>query len=108
MTTLCCFRPCNSGLHNPPIKRPPSLRGRPGSFHVNVRSREIFDNGTVIRGKLDGTGFARHDGVPDGSVRVEWGEDERPWGGETRHPNERVEAAPSARSAMALVHGLLS
>ncbi|WPH23150.1 type VI secretion system Vgr family protein [Variovorax paradoxus] len=68
----------------------------------------IFDNGTVIRGKLDGLGFARHDGVPDGSARIEWGEDERPWGGETRHPNERYGAAASARSAVALVQGLLS
>jgi type VI secretion system secreted protein VgrG len=70
--------------------------------------RLIFDNGKVISGKLDDKGFARHDGVPDGSARVEWGEDERRWGGETKRPNDRFEAAQTALSAIDLVMGLPS
>ncbi|QNK71763.1 type VI secretion system tip protein VgrG [Variovorax sp. PAMC26660] len=68
----------------------------------------IFDNGTVIRGKLDGNGFARHDGVPPGSAKVIWGEDERKWDGESKRPNDRFGAASDADAAIALVKGLMS
>jgi type VI secretion system secreted protein VgrG len=73
-----------------------------------ARYKLIFDTGEVVSGKLDDKGFARHDGVPDGSARVEWGEDERRWGGETKHPNDRFEAAQTALSAIDLVMGLPS
>jgi type VI secretion system secreted protein VgrG len=68
----------------------------------------IFDNGAVIAGKLSDKGFARHDGVPDGTPKVEWGEDVRDWGGETKRPNDRFGAAQTSQSAIALVKGLLS
>jgi len=68
----------------------------------------IFDNGTVIRGKLDANGFARHDGVPPGSAKVIWGEDERKWDGESKRPNDRFGAAGDAAAAIALVKGLMS
>jgi type VI secretion system secreted protein VgrG len=68
----------------------------------------IFDNGAVIRGKLDDNGFARHDGVPPGSAKVVWGEDERKWDGESKRPNDRFGAATDAHAAIALVKGLMS
>jgi type VI secretion system secreted protein VgrG len=68
----------------------------------------IFDNGAVIRGKLDDNGFARHDGVPPGSAKVVWGEDERKWDSESKRPNDRFGAATDADAAIALVKGLMS
>jgi type VI secretion system secreted protein VgrG len=68
----------------------------------------IFDNGAVIRGKVDDNGFARHDGVPPGSAKVVWGEDERKWDGESKRPNDRFGAATDADAAIALVKGLMS
>nr|WP_233102022.1 type VI secretion system Vgr family protein [Variovorax sp. IB41] len=68
----------------------------------------IFDNGAVIRGKLDDNGFARHDGVPSGSAKVVWGEDERKWDSESKRPNDRFGTATDADAAIALVKGLMS
>jgi type VI secretion system secreted protein VgrG len=38
-----------------------------------------FDDGSVREGTLDGSGFARIDGVKSGVASVEYGEDTREW-----------------------------
>lgn len=76
------------------------VKGAPYKLHLS--------DGTTISGKVDGNGFARHEGVPPGSAKVEWGEDTRKWAAESPHPNERFGIATDAQSAIALVKGLLS
>ncbi|SFQ73955.1 type VI secretion system secreted protein VgrG [Variovorax sp. OK605] len=104
-----------------PVQTPsmPSVSDKPNWIELNYNYADlepvkgapyklIFDNGAVISGKLSEKGFARHDGVPDGSPRVEWGEDERQWGGETKRPNDRFGAAQTAQAGIAFVKRLTS
>ncbi|QNT63526.1 type VI secretion system tip protein VgrG, partial (plasmid) [Ralstonia solanacearum] len=67
-----------------------------------------FSDGTTLSGKVDGNGFARHEGVPPGSAKVEWGEDMRKWAAEPQRPNDRFGGATDAQSAIALINSLLS
>ncbi|MGD7183715.1 DUF2345 domain-containing protein, partial [Ralstonia pseudosolanacearum] len=67
-----------------------------------------FSDGTTISGKVDGNGFARHEGVPPGEAKVEWGEDVRTWDAESQRTNDRFGAAADADSAIALVKSMLS
>ncbi len=67
-----------------------------------------FSDGTTLSGKVDGNGFARHEGVPPGSAKVEWGEDMRKWAAAPQRPNDRFGDATDAQSAIALVNSLLS
>ncbi len=76
------------------------VKGAPYKLH--------FSDGTTISGKVDGNGFARHEGVPLGSAKVEWGEDARKWVAESQRTNERFGAATETDSAIALVKSLLS
>ncbi|CAG2135134.1 type VI secretion system Vgr family protein [Ralstonia mannitolilytica] len=76
------------------------VKGAPYKLH--------FSDGTTISGKVDGNGFARHEGVPPGEAKVEWGEDARKWAAESQRTNDRFGAAADADSAIALVKSLLS
>jgi type VI secretion system secreted protein VgrG len=76
------------------------VKGAPYKLH--------FSDGTTISGKVDDKGFARHEGVPPGDAKVEWGEDARKWAAESQRPNDRFGAASDADSAIALVKSLLS
>ncbi|AXW24568.1 type VI secretion system Vgr family protein [Ralstonia solanacearum] len=76
------------------------VKGAPYKLH--------FSDGTTISGKVDGSGFARHEGVPPGSAKVEWGEDARTWAAESQRSNDRFGAATDSDSAIALVKSLLS
>ncbi|AYA47422.1 hypothetical protein RSP824_13615 [Ralstonia pseudosolanacearum] len=76
------------------------VKGAPYKLH--------FSDGTTIAGKVDGNGFARHEGVPPGEAKVEWGEDARKWAAESQRTNDRFGAAADADSAIALVKSLLS
>lgn len=46
----------------------------------------VFDDGTVLEGKLDDNGFARIESVPNSPARVYYGEDPRPFRLETTLP----------------------
>ena len=76
------------------------VKGAPYKLH--------FSDGTTVSGKVDGNGFARHEGVPLGEAKVEWGEDARKWAAESQRSNDRFGAAADADSAIALVKSLLS
>ena len=76
------------------------VKGAPYKLH--------FSDGTTLAGKVDGNGFARHEGVPLGEAKVEWGEDARKWAAESQRSNDRFGAVADADSAIALVKSLLS
>ncbi|WP_104656994.1 type VI secretion system Vgr family protein [Ralstonia insidiosa] len=76
------------------------VKGAPYKLH--------FSDGTTISGKVDGSGFARHEGVPPGEAKVEWGEDARKWTADSQRSNDRFGAATDPDSAIALVKSLLS
>ncbi|MDR5740389.1 MULTISPECIES: type VI secretion system tip protein TssI/VgrG [unclassified Caballeronia] len=65
-----------------------------------------FADGTTVTGKFDAQGFARLEGVPPGTARVEWGEDTRQWNAESKKPNSHLSAASDTESAIALVRNL--
>jgi type VI secretion system secreted protein VgrG len=65
-----------------------------------------FKDGSVITGKLDDQGFARHEGVPVGLARVQWGEDARNWEAELKRANDQFGSASDAQSAIALIRKL--
>jgi type VI secretion system secreted protein VgrG len=50
---------------------------------VGQKYKIFFETGTVIEGKLDAIGYARHDGVPPAAERVEYEprepEKDKPW-----------------------------
>jgi type VI secretion system secreted protein VgrG len=54
-----------------------------GEPMVGQKYKIFFENGTVIEGKLDAKGYARHDGVPPAAERVEYEprepEKDKPW-----------------------------
>lgn len=54
-----------------------------GTAFAGQGYRIIFDGNQVIEGKLDGNGFARHEGVPRNALRVEYEQRtplaEKPW-----------------------------
>jgi type VI secretion system secreted protein VgrG len=67
-----------------------------------------FEDGAVITGKLDANGFARHEAVPYGSVKVSLQDDERTWKPETEYTNPHQDAAASRDAALALITNMVN
>lgn len=67
-----------------------------------------FEDGAVITGKLDANGFARHEAVPYGSVKVSLQDDERTWKPETEYTNLHQDAAASRDAALALITNMVN
>ena len=65
-----------------------------------------FEDGSVITGKLDEQGFARHEGVPAGRACLEWGEDVRDWEAQLKRDNDQFGSASDTQSAIALIRKL--
>jgi type VI secretion system secreted protein VgrG len=67
-----------------------------------------FEDGSVITGKLDAHGFARHEGIPYGNVKVHLQDDERIWKSKEEYQNPHQDAASSRDAALALITNMVN
>jgi type VI secretion system secreted protein VgrG len=63
----------------------------------------IFEDGSQLSGKLDGNGFARHEGVPKGRVTVKLEDDQRSWKAKDEHKNPHEGTASSRDAALEMI-----
>lgn len=69
----------------------------------------VFDDGTVLEGKLDDNGFARIENVPNSPARVYYGEDPRPFQLEaTLPPNTLKVGSKTNEEALANIERYLA